>query len=203
MAPERFPVVNGVIGTASHQPKAKVVHRGRQARQCGVDDAESFEDFFERVMPRSIGVGLRILGSPSDAEDAAVEALARAFIDWERLSMLEHREAWALRVTANVAYDELRRSRRRSREIALPPLPASTDDPDLRLILAPLLARLSRRQREVVVLSHVVGLTHHEIASVLGCSSGSVKVHARRGLAKLRSDLGVRVLDGKEPSDAG
>jgi DNA-directed RNA polymerase specialized sigma24 family protein len=57
-------------------------------------------------------VAWRILGSVPEAEDAAAEALARALVDWSRISRLEHRDAWILRVTINLAIDVARRRSR-------------------------------------------------------------------------------------------
>jgi RNA polymerase sigma factor (sigma-70 family) len=154
------------------------------------DSDESFEAFFDRLLPRAVSVGRRILGSRNDGEDAAVEGLARAYVRWDELSGASYRDAWVLRVTANAAYDQLRRQVRGRR--FEPGEPAPRDEMqavDLRRTLVPMLRRLSRRQREVVILSYMVGLSHEEIAGVLSCSIGSVKVHARRGLARLRGDL--------------
>lgn len=151
---------------------------------------ETFEAYFDRLLPRAIAVGRRILGSPADGEDAAVEGFARAYLHWAELSGALYRDAWLLRVTANASYDELRRRARSERyERAEPVRGDDTHAVELRQVLVPLLRRLSRRQREVVILSYMVGLSHEEIASLLGCSPGAVKVHARRGLERLRGDL--------------
>jgi RNA polymerase sigma-70 factor (sigma-E family) len=48
---------------------------------------------------------------------------------------------------------------------------------------------LPQRQREVLVLRYYSDLTEHDIASMLGISDGTVKSHASRGLASLRSSL--------------
>lgn len=175
------------------RPRVPEATRGTAASAA----PEAFEEFFDRLLPRAIGVGTRILGSRVDGEDAAVEGMARAYVAWARIGQVDHRDAWVLRVTANVAYDHVRRELRARRLQPESPPPASaTDDVDLRLTLLPALKRLSRRQREVVVLGHVAGLTQEEIASVLGCSAGSVKVHSRRALEKLRAQLGdADVLD--------
>lgn len=155
-----------------------------------VVSVEPFEAFFDRLLPRAIRLGTSILGSRTDGEDAAIEGLARAYIAWERIGSLSYRDAWALRVTANVSYDQVRREIRRERHEPLAASQAETTDVvDLRRTLVPLLRRLSARQREVVILNHIVGLSHEEIAALLGCSVGSVKVHARRGLEKLRAGL--------------
>jgi RNA polymerase sigma-70 factor (sigma-E family) len=49
-----------------------------------------------------------------------------------------------------------------------------------------LLARLSRRQRAVLVLRYYEDLADQQIAELLGCSAATVRVHASRGLAQLR-----------------
>lgn len=51
------------------------------------------------------------------------------------------------------------------------------------------LAHLSARQRRVVVLRHLVGLSEKEVAEDLGVSVGTVKTTASRGLHRLRTLL--------------
>jgi RNA polymerase sigma-70 factor (sigma-E family) len=51
------------------------------------------------------------------------------------------------------------------------------------------LARLPRRQREVLALRHYLQLSEREIAETLGISPGAVKSHASRGAAALRQSL--------------
>jgi RNA polymerase sigma factor (sigma-70 family) len=152
---------------------------------------EPYEVYFGRMLPRVVAAGRRLLGR-EEAEDVAVEALARAYVDWERLRGLPHRDAWTFRVAANLAYDQLRRETRAERR-QLPPAPAAVE-PDgrveLRRSLVPVLRRLPTRQREVLVLGYVVGLTHGEIAAALGCSAGAVKSHLHRALTRLRAELG-------------
>jgi RNA polymerase sigma-70 factor (sigma-E family) len=53
------------------------------------------------------------------------------------------------------------------------------------------LGRLPRRQREVLTLRYYLDLSEVQIADALSISPGSVKAHAHRGLAALRSDLEV------------
>jgi RNA polymerase sigma factor (sigma-70 family) len=48
---------------------------------------------------------------------------------------------------------------------------------------------LPRRQSEVLLLRYHAELSELEIADTLGISTGSVKTHARRGLASLRTTL--------------
>lgn len=52
------------------------------------------------------------------------------------------------------------------------------------------LAALSTRQPQVVVLCAGYGLTHAEVAALLGISRSSVQNHVERGLRHLRTEIG-------------
>ncbi|MGW4944933.1 SigE family RNA polymerase sigma factor [Actinoplanes sp. NPDC004185] len=51
------------------------------------------------------------------------------------------------------------------------------------------LDRLTRAQRAVLVLRYYEDLDDRQIAEVLRCAASTVRVHAARGLARLRTDL--------------
>lgn len=61
----------------------------------------------------------------------------------------------------------------------------------LRIVLSDALARLPRRQREVVALRYLADLSEAQVAASLGISTGSVKTHLHRGLISLRGRLAV------------
>lgn len=67
-----------------------------------------------------------------------------------------------------------------------------------RLALVDALRALPRRQRDVVVLRHLSGLSEQEVAAALKIAQGTVKTHLRRGMAALRG----RLADGEEPEVA-
>ena len=149
-----------------------------------------FAEAFHELYPRARRLAYRILGNLSEAEDAAAEALTRALVAWRRVGPLPHRDAWVLRVTANVAVDARRRRRRAAEEGMVDVAGDSEEVADLRVALAAALTALPRRQREVIALHHLVGLRESEIARCLGVSVGSVKKHGHRGMARLRTALG-------------
>jgi len=62
------------------------------------------------------------------------------------------------------------------------------------------LAALPRRQREVLVLRYYLDLSEAEIAQTLGLSKGSVKAHASRGSARLRTQLSAVSALGEDES---
>ena len=62
--------------------------------------------------------------------------------------------------------------------------------------MAVALASLTLRQRAVLVLRYYDGLSEGEIAETLGIRPGSVKGHARAGLAALGAPLGDSLREG-------
>jgi len=147
----------------------------------------SFEESFDELYARAYGVGYQLLGSRSEAEDVAQETLARAFVHWRKVR--GYAEAWTVRVAGNIAIDTWRRGRRLD-HCAAPD--TSTPEPTAqRVDLHRALSTLSKRQREVVVLRFLADLPEADVAKAIGCSPGSVKVHAARGLAALRVTMGA------------
>jgi len=63
-------------------------------------------------------------------------------------------------------------------------------------MLVAYLARLPRRQRQVVSLRFFAELSTDEVASALDISTGSVKSHLHRALHTLRAQLGPETLEG-------
>src|SRR5438132_14079410 len=70
---------------------------------------ETFDLAFTTLFPRAFRLSYRLLGDRAAAEDAAAEAMARAFADWKRVSELPYRDGWVLRVTSNIALDQIRK----------------------------------------------------------------------------------------------
>jgi RNA polymerase sigma-70 factor (sigma-E family) len=144
---------------------------------------EDFDVMFHRTLARAIAVARRMVGDPSLAEDLAAEAFTRAYARWPRLRSSGYVEGWVLRVVTNLAIDHLRRQP--------PNVPAShpidgIEAATLRLALADAMARLPRRQREVVALRYFSDLSEADVAGTLGVSIGAVKSHHRRALDSLQ-----------------
>jgi RNA polymerase sigma-70 factor (sigma-E family) len=158
-----------------------------------VTDAVRFEDAFPELYRLAYRVSFKMLGDRGDAEDVAQEALARAHVRWGRLQ--DRPEGWVVRVATNLAIDRLR-PRSRSTESRSEPVALVETHLSERIDLARALRRLSRRQRQVVVLRYLADWPELEVAGVLGCTPGTVKSHASRGLAQLRQHLDERGAGG-------
>src|SRR4051794_10265607 len=89
-----------------------------------------------------------------------------------------------------VAQTSVRRERRASRRVGLP----SIDEhrlPDVEPRLPSALGALSERQRVAVMLVDAHGWTLDNAAHAMGITVSSLRNHLQRGLARLRSELGV------------
>ena len=156
-------------------------------------EGEDFDEFFLRILPRTIRAARRLTGDPWIAEDVAVEALARAHARWGRVGPLEWRDAWVLKVASREALHQVRRR---------PPLPPPENDRDesddvvLRVALVAALVGLPRRQRETIVLRYLCDLPEVDVARALGVSPGTVKTHIHRALAALRASIGSDFEEG-------
>jgi len=149
-----------------------------------------FDDRFDALARLAYRVGFRLLGSRPDAEDVAQEALARAAVRWRKVE--PYADAWVTRVATNLALGQIRRRR------PVPDARFALSGPDSgqesaevehRAALVAALRALPRRQREVLALRYLGDLSEAQTAEALGCSVGSVKQHASRGLASLRQHL--------------
>lgn len=148
---------------------------------------QTYDTQFADLYRTSFRVAYRILGNRAESEDVAQDTMAKAYSRWWRVRNEPKR--WVSRVSANGAIDVWRK-RSRSELTSAELMRAHDGEPVVeRLALVEALARLSKRQREVVVLRYLAGYPEADVAAILECSVGSVKTHAHRGIRSLRSSL--------------
>jgi RNA polymerase sigma-70 factor (sigma-E family) len=167
-----------------------------------VRDTDSFVDFVRERSPELLRSAWLLTGDWHAAHDLVQTALEKSWPRWGR--RIEHPEAYVRRVLLTT-YLSWRR-RRWTGEVPTDELPERAtggEQHDLRLALLSVLGQLTPRQRAVIVLRYFDDLSEVETAEVLGCSVGSVKSHASRGLQQLRAtpglaeSLGVEATDGR------
>jgi len=178
------------------QVDALLVQRTRR----GDDDA--YAEIVGRHQQRIVRVAYRITASREEALDVAQEVFLKAY---RKLGSWQPRApfgAWLVRLAVNQAIDHRRRVARHADERtasldAAPPAraPRSAEGDayaarrEIDARVAEALEKLSHAQRTAFVLRHYEGMTLAEIAPVLGCSVGSVKVHLFRAIRRLRALL--------------
>ncbi|MFA5883082.1 MAG: sigma factor-like helix-turn-helix DNA-binding protein [Acidimicrobiia bacterium] len=89
-----------------------------------------------------------------------------------------------------VAQTSVRRQRRADRRFDFPSV-GEHRLPDVEPKLPAALAALPERQRIAVMLVHGHGWTQREAADTMGIAVSSLRNHIRRGLERLRRELGV------------
>lgn len=156
------------------------------------EDEAAFDEFLAARSTALMRTAVLVCGaSEQDAEDLVQSALERVYRHWPRIRH-DNPEAYARRIVVNTAISRARR-RRIIQEITLARPPESVaprPDPDLRDVLIAELRRLPPRMRAVLVLRYWEDLSESETARLLGCSIGTVKSQAARGLARIRAQMG-------------
>ena len=162
---------------------------------------EAERDYGDYVVARSPALcrfAYLLCGDWHRAEDAVQNALTKLYLRWGRLRDGRTVDAYVRRVLINSVIDERRlaRFRREALSARLPEPPGGPDPADRvdqRLAVFDALARVPPRQRAVLVLRYWEDQSIEQVAELLGCSPGTVKSQAARGLQTLRELLDVDV----------
>lgn len=157
-------------------------------QQAALGDRSAFARLVETEWNRLVRLARSVVGE-ADAEDAVQDALIRA---WKKLPGLDRPDAFPTWVARIVARGCFRHNRRR------PALAALADAPEPRIVsgveagldVERLLSLLAPRQRAVMHLTVIEGLSDREIGALLGITAGSVRAHRRRARETLERALG-------------
>jgi RNA polymerase sigma-70 factor (ECF subfamily) len=161
----------------------------------------AFETLVARHRDRVYRLALRFFARPEDAEEVAQDVFLRAYRSLASFQSRAPFGHWLLRIATNACRDRLRA--RRSRPEATAPAPAG--DPDgwldaalggraidaarreaARRLASDLLDRLRPKDRIVLVLMDLEGLSAAEVAAATGSTRAAVKVRAMRARRALR-----------------
>src|SRR5881392_936400 len=168
-------------------------------------DTSAFEKLIERHQSLVAGTVARMLGSNSDVEDIAQQVFIRVWKSARRYVPRAKFTTWLLKITRNLVFNELRRSKRRG-HVPLqsepggedhPPLKDETNPaPDASLLESELqrtieeaIMQLPESQRMALVLRRYEQLSYEQIAEVLDLSVPAVKSVLFRARTELRSRL--------------
>lgn len=162
---------------------------------------EDFRDFVVSRSPALLRTAYLLTGDRGHAEDLLQSALAKAYRHWRRVASTGSPEAYVRAILVNERRSRWRRER--GPRLVLGAVPerggpdrvagVDTRDELWRAVLA-----MPPRTRAVLVLRYWEDLSEADTAEVLGCSVGTVKSQASRGLRKLQTLLTpARTEDGR------
>lgn len=151
-------------------------------------DREAFSAWARERQLGLLRTAYLLTGDHQRAEDLVQEALTKVALRWRRLAD-SNPDAYARRVLVN---DNISWWRRRRDEVTLEvgdraaAGPLESEYAERRLLILDALARLTPRQRAVVVLRYYDDLTTDATAEALGVSIGTVKSQTHLALRRLR-----------------
>ncbi len=152
------------------------------------DDKESFAALFTSVSDELYRIAYIYLKNRDDSLDAVSEAACRCFKSRRSLKSPEHFRTWAVRVVINCSLDILRQRKRTVPldEAVTPAVSGETDGS--RALLEALLNTLSEREKSVIVLHELTGLSFREVARALKLPESTVKSIHYRAMNKLKRE---------------
>ncbi|GIF17368.1 RNA polymerase sigma-70 factor (sigma-E family) [Actinoplanes tereljensis] len=153
--------------------------------------SSDFREFVERQWAPLLRTAYLLTGDRGHAEDLVQAALEKTHRRWDKVSTMDAPVAYVRKAMVNTAVSW--RRRRRVSEVPLLADDGPVSDPygrvDQRQQVLAALRKLPPRMRAVLVLRYFEDLSEADIAFALGCSAGSVKSQASRGLDRLRAHL--------------
>jgi RNA polymerase sigma-70 factor (sigma-E family) len=162
------------------------------------DDEDRFREFATQQAAPLRRCAYLFCGDWHLAEDLMQTTLVKIYRSWHRITARDSMGAYARAVLLRTWLDEKRRPWRRS-EVGHADVPDRSDgapEPDEAAVLSwqrnlvhGALLTVPPRQRAVLVLRYFDDLSIAQTAAVMGCTEGTVKSQAARGLDHLRSAM--------------
>jgi RNA polymerase sigma-70 factor (ECF subfamily) len=158
-------------------------------------DEQSFRLFYERTSRQLQAYLVSATGSRTVAEDLLQESYLRLIRADVRVNDDDHRKNYLFRIATNLLRDRYRRRRPETAELG--EIRDSADhgaDVQRRTDLARVLRELTPRERQLLWLAYVEGMSHDEIAAAVGLKSGSIRpllFRARRRMAEVLRGRGM------------
>ena len=167
--------------------------RARTIAAAQAGDLAAFERLLRQHERLVLATALRLLRNLEDALDAAQEVFLRLHRNLAKVQSSGNIAGWLYRVTVNVCRDQ-RRKRPEPATEDVSRLVARVSDPQQQLTEAERLRalelslrRLSRKEREALVLRDLEGLSTAAVAAALGSSEATVRSQISKARLKVRN----------------
>lgn len=156
-----------------------------------MSDEEDFSGWYHRSHPRMVVALTAFTGSRDLAHEAVAEACLRAWERWPRVSRAANIDGWVYRTACNVARRRAKRAATERRLLLLLSRvePATQPPADADGDLWQVMRQLPARQRQVIALRYIAGLTDAQIAEILRIKRGTVSATLHTAHTHLRELL--------------
>lgn len=166
------------------------------------EDKNAFEELIRRHQQRVFAVAARILHKREDVEDISQQVFVKAYFSLKRFDQRAAFSTWLYKITVNECWDLLRKkkvrpllyeadlSEEQSQQVLAAEGARSTEPDVLERISArqrveQLLSGLDERDRTMLILKEVEGLSIEEIGEVMAINANTVKVRLFRARRKV------------------
>ena len=171
-------------------------------KACGRGDQSAFARLYDATSSRVVGLAVRVVRDPAQAEEVAQEAFLEI---WKTSGRFDPAKGsplgWLLTIVHRKAVDRVRSAEASTRRDTTyhqrnqPVEHDSTAEAAAASLEArrvrQALASLTAVQREALELAYFGGYTHTEVATMLELPVGTAKTRIRDGLIRLRDTMGV------------
>jgi RNA polymerase sigma-70 factor (ECF subfamily) len=183
--------------------------------RCRQGDDLAWEMLVRRFQGRVYGLALFYLGNAEEARDLAQEVFLRIYRRLDRCTDDATFVPWMIQITRNASIDRLRRIKARPVAVSVPveemydlASPGAQPDEELqrsrkRDLIRRALEKLSRINREIVVLKEIQGQSLETIASFLNLPLGTVKSRSHRARIELAQEVRALMEDDPAPPRGG
>ena len=163
-------------------------------------EEEAFDELVDKYKNRIYYLAYSLINNHADALDLAQEAFIKVYRSIHRFRGRSSFYTWLYRITVNICLNHLKKEAKRKEtsfdekiEVAQVDWwsnpKKALENKELQGDLTKAIDSLPPRQKAVFTLRHLEGLSHKEIASILGCSIGNTKANLFQALQKLRQRL--------------
>lgn len=157
-------------------------------------DRNAYGQFYEHLLDRVFRYVFYRVGHQQDAEDLVEDVFVKAWEALHRTRVVpDNPEAWIYRIAHNAVIDYHRTRKAHASIESLHGVKSRDTSPEERAIvaleaqrLADLLARLPPVYQQVLTCRFVQGMSHREVAEVLGTTENHARVLQHRALKRLR-----------------
>jgi RNA polymerase sigma-70 factor (ECF subfamily) len=168
-----------------------------------MSDSAALEQLYDRYVRQCFGLAVRIVGDGALAEEIVQEVFLKLWTQPASYTQSRGRFiSWLLSLVHHRSIDELRRRSRTETpldgraggtlDVQADPEPEPGEQvslTELREGVRSALSQLPANQREPIELAFFRGLTHTQIAQLLGQPLGTVKTRIRLGMSAMRETL--------------
>lgn len=161
-----------------------------------MDNKAQLLNFLENYGGELMSFALSLLGNKAEAEDACQEMVVQMLKHWESFEGDRNLKSWAFTILYRKCLDQLKKRKRFLNFFnrAAVNYKTSLDDPAedqlQKLIGGELIKTLRPSERTCLILWAREGYSAEEIASIVGCAPGTVRVHLYQARKKLKKLMG-------------